>query len=277
MDESVSKEICLHGPKWGSLHGGYFSDVVIARPLVEKIIEALTHSRPEAVVDLGGGTGFLLSQLVGRGVVAGMKLVNLDCSDVQLATASGQLIHCILASIADFRRKDIAPEKDRLLWIMRSALHYFGENGLLPALQYLRGQAREGEFFVHQTASFESERDADCLNFLYREMGSHKWYPTVNQLCRLMVRAGWHLIDVSPAPALPLTSEELDRRYHIGRNDIMRIRNEIAQQFGKVNGIFTPLPEGFCAHLHYRIYTCVASDQKISDTTSTVRRCLHCP
>jgi len=51
------------------------------------------------------------------------------------------------------------------------------EAGLLPALLHLHSQARKGEIFLHQTASFEDKWDADCLNALYRHMNSDKWYP----------------------------------------------------------------------------------------------------
>ena len=97
--------------------------------------------------------------------------------------------------------------------MMRSVLHYFGEAGLLPVLLHLHSQAREGEIFVHQTASFEDKRDAACLNALYRHMHSDKWYPTVSELESSMTKAGWRVTDMSPAPALLLTSDDLARRY----------------------------------------------------------------
>jgi hypothetical protein len=62
--------------------------------------------------------------------------------------------------------------------MMRSVLHYFGKDGLRPVLRHLRAQAKPGEYFIHQTASFERVRDANCLNNLYAMMRTQKWYPT---------------------------------------------------------------------------------------------------
>ena len=142
--------------------------------------------------------------------------------------------------------------------MMRSVLHYFGEAGLLPVLLHLHSQARKGEIFLHQTASFEDKWDADCLNALYRHMNSDKWYPTACELESSMTKAGWHLTDMSAAPALLLTSDDLARRYALQMADVMRIRDVMAQEFGVQTSVFGVLPNGFWAKLHYRIYTCIA-------------------
>lgn len=46
----------------GTLHGGYFSDPATARPLVETAKGIFAKSPVNVIVDLGGGTGFLLNQ-----------------------------------------------------------------------------------------------------------------------------------------------------------------------------------------------------------------------
>ena len=142
--------------------------------------------------------------------------------------------------------------------MMRSVLHYFGESGLLPVLLHIHSQAKEGEIFLHQTASFEDKGDAACLNALYRHMKTDKWYPSVSELESSMTTAGWRLTDMSAAPALLLTSEDLARRYALQKTDVMRIRDVMAQEFGGQTSVFGVLPHGFWAKLHYRIYTCVA-------------------
>jgi len=258
MNEQINREESVHGKQWGELHGGYFSDPAIAQPFVERAKELLMESRTGVVVDLGGGTGFLLSQLAEQGPCGDLALVNLDGSDVQLASAREAGIKCVRALVADFRRSDVGPEDKRFLFMMRSVLHYFGETGLLPVLFHIHRQARKGEIFIHQTASFEDKRDAACLNALYRHMHSDKWYPTVSELKSSMTKAGWRVTDISPAPTLLLTSDDLARRYALGRDDTMRIRNVMAQEFGGQANAFGVLPNGFWAKLHYRIYTCVA-------------------
>ncbi len=41
-------------------------------------------SRANIIVDMGGGNGYVLSQILARGVGLGVSLVNLDYSDEQL-------------------------------------------------------------------------------------------------------------------------------------------------------------------------------------------------
>ena len=182
MEDYIGTEKVVHGQRWGELHGGYFSNHSIARPLVETARGILARSPADVVVDLGGGTGFLLSQLASQGV--GTALVDVDCSEPQLALTDKEGILRLCKSIMGFRRADIAARDKRLFFIMRSVLHYLGEKGLSTLLLHLRDQAEEGEFFVHQSASFDSEEEAACLNALYRHMRTHKWYPTVEDLMK---------------------------------------------------------------------------------------------
>ena len=259
MNEQIGREESVHGEQWGELHGGYFSDPAVAQPFVDRVKDLLMESLSDVVVDLGGGTGFLLSQLAAQELCGDLALVNIDGSDVQLASAREAGIRCVHALVTDFRRSDVGPEGKSFLFMMRSVLHYFGEAGLLPVLLHLHSQAKEGEVFVHQTASFEDKRDAACLNALYRHMHSGKWYPTVRELENSMTKAGWRVADMAPAPALLLTSDDLARRYALEMDDVMRIRNVMAQEFDGQTNVFGVLPNGFWAKLHYRIYTCVAA------------------
>ena len=125
-------------------------------------------------------------------------------------------------------------------------------------LRYLRDQAKTGEYFVHQTASFDNEREAACLNALYQLMRTHKWYPTADDLRHRLADAGWRVTATDPAPPLLLTSKDLSRRYALDADDIARIREMIAGEFGEMSGVFQLRTSGFQANLHYRIYTCVA-------------------
>ena len=261
MKDPIGTEKVIHGQRWGALHNGYFSDPAIARPFVNAVIGVLTKSPADVVVDLGGGTGFLLSQLASRGLGAGVALVNVDCSDVQLAAIDGAGISPVHASIGDFRRSAVAREGQRLFLMMRSVLHYPGKNGLQPLLRHLRSQAREGEFFVHQSASFENKEEADCLNALYKHMGTLKWYPTVNDVRGRLEDAGWRVIDTISAPTLVLSSDELGLRYALDAKKLACIRDRMAKSSGEGSGVFRLTPSGFQADLHYRIFTCVATSR----------------
>jgi len=257
--DPIGTEKKVHGQRWGEFHNGYFSDQAIVSPLVSAALGVLAKSPVDVVVDLGGGTGFLLSQLVSNGISATTKLVNVDCSDAQLALKDSVGIIRVHASIGEFHRRDVAAGDQRLLLVMRSVLHYLGEDGLLPLLRHFRDQVSEGESFVHQSASFENEEDAACLNALYRYMRTRKWYPTVNNLNSCLMKSGWRVTDTLEAPSLALTSEDLGLRYALDASDIVRIRDAMVCEFGDESRVFRLTPSGFQADLHYRIYTCVAT------------------
>jgi len=261
MDEQVNREIGIHGREWDSFHEGYFSDANIASTLIDRIIAAVATSHPEVIVDLGGGTGFILSELSQRNISKDIRLVNLDCSDAQIDMARSRGIDSVHGSIDTFKRSDIDEEGRRFLYIMRSALHYYGQNGLIPALRHIRSQSREGELFVHQTASFEHATDAVCLNLVYEKMRTIKWYPTIEHLSRCLMNTGWSISSVYPVKTLPLTSHDLAMRYKLNDNDVRYICEDIMKKFGEADNVFRLCEGGFCAYLHYRIYVCIAAYQ----------------
>jgi SAM-dependent methyltransferase len=240
------------------MHGGYFSDLSIAAPFIDILLKVIDISRPRVIVDMGGGTGFLLRELIKRRIDSRIHLVNLDISQKQLAISQHDRIMPINKAFDTFRRKDTQMLDRRFLFMMRSALHYHGEDGLMPALRLLRFQMKRGEFFVHQTACFINDWDARCLNGLYDYVGTDKWYPTAEYLCRYLKEAGWSIKSIVPAPALPLTSQDLGKRYGLGKRRLSEIRYELMKNFAERKGIFELTPDGFYTYLHYRIFTCVA-------------------
>ena len=258
MKDPIEIEQVVHGQRWGSFHNGYFSDPAIASPLVNAALNVLAKAPADVVVDLGGGTGFLLSQLAAQGAGATAALVNVDCSEAQLAMAGKAGISAVHASIGEFRRRDVAAENQRLFLLMRSVLHYLGEEGLRPLLRHLRDQAKDGEFFVHQNAAFANPVEATCLNALYQQMRTPKWYTTVDDLKGRLAEAGWRVLDTITAPTLVLTSDDLGLRYALDAADLARIRDRMTNEFGEQNNVFHLTPGGFHADLHYRIFTCVA-------------------
>jgi len=68
MNAQIDREKDVHGVRWNEVHEGYFSDPAVAAPLVRKIREIVRRSRPDCIVDLGGGTGMMLSHLRAAGV-----------------------------------------------------------------------------------------------------------------------------------------------------------------------------------------------------------------
>lgn len=257
MKDYIGTEETVHGEHWGGVHGGYFGDPSIALPLVETVKGILNKAPADVVVDLGGGTGFLLSQLAAGGVDA--ALVNVDCSETQLAIATQKAISTVCKPLGEFKRGDIAAGDKRVLFMMRSVLHYLGKEGLSPLLRHIRSQARKGEYYVHQTASFDSSEDADCLNTLYGLMRTTKWYPTVADMKECLADTGWQVATVKPAAALQMTSDELALRYALNAGDIARICDSMQRSFGETQDLFRPTPTGFMAFLPYRIYACVAA------------------
>ena len=252
-------EEAIHGQPWGQMHGGYFSNAEVARPLVEAVWQMAEKLRPEVIVDLGGGTGFLLSQVQAGGVRKEIGLVNLDCSPAQLAMSQTTGVSSVHGSVTGFRRDSVVRGHDKALWLMRSVLHYAGEAGLSPLLRHLRLQAKPGECWIHQTACFDREEEADCLNELYRRMHTGKWYPTREDLQHRLEQEGWQVISVLPAPVLHLDSAELSRRYGLSDSETRQIGEEMANELGPMCEVYRMTANGFQADLRYSIWLCEAS------------------
>ncbi len=256
MNSSDPRQETVFGPRWSRIHGGYFADPAVAAPLVGQVLDVAARDRPDVLIDLGGGTGFLLSRLRAAGLPAGTNLLVLDDSPDQLALARAAGINGVQGSVDSFERSTVVPEGARGLFVMRSVLHYFGPAGLRPVLRHLRRQIRPGEWFVHQTASFQHRRDADCLNELYRLMRSPKWYPDVAFLREGLEAEGWRVADLAPVPPLPLTSQDLAERYHLTPGDLQRILERLPTDPAVPPSVFAKTPDAFCAHLHYHLFIC---------------------
>lgn len=258
MCARTDPEQAVHGASWAQMHGGYFADLVIARPLVATVHEIQARDRPDVVVDLGGGTGFLLVQIRACGAGKGTALVDLDFSPAQLQVARESGLAVVNGTVDSFRRAEVVPAGARAMYIMRSVLHYAGEAGLAPLLRHVRAQTRPGEYWIHQTACFDADNDADCLNSLYRRMRTGKWYPTAVRLRAPLHDAGWEVVSNAPAPVLQLGSNELALRYGLTAADIESIRREMIRDFGTDQPVFRSDGAGFTADLHYQIFVCRA-------------------
>ena len=165
---------------------------------------------------------------------------------------------CVTGSAGNFRRADVAPAGARILWLMRSVLHYAGETGLDPLLRHLRAQAEPSEFWVHQTACFERAEDAACLNALYRRLRTPKWYPTADDLQARLAAAGWSVAEIRPAPTLQLDSAELGIRYGLDADALAAVRTDMIREFGAEHAVLHSRPDGFRAELRYALFVCRA-------------------
>jgi hypothetical protein len=259
IDDQINREIGVHGQSWNALHEGYFSDDAVARPFISVIKQYLSASETDVLADLGGGTGFILHRLAAQCKAASITPVNMDCSAIQLDTAKTGSLSCINRLISDFSRNDLAPVDKRILFIMRSVLHYLGKDGLNPVLFHIRKQALAGEMFVHQSACFANILEAQRINALYREMGTPKWYPTISELRESMSHTKWQVMDIIPAPSLKLSSTDLGNRYGLDTQALAKICDSVTRDFGEADNIFQRTEKGFVAYLHYRIFVARAA------------------
>jgi len=250
----IERERAVQGPDWDSVHRGYFSDPRAASVLVGAARRRAAESRPGTVVDIGGGTGFILGELVRGGLEAGIDLVNLDISPAQLDAVRHPRVRRVEGSVDSFRREDLARGDGEILFLMRSVLHYLGPEGLGPALEHIRSQMRRGEYFIHQTACFGDEAAAGCLNAIYAGLGTGKRYPTAGKLLDRLLRAGFSVAEVTPAPPLALTAAALGERYGIGPAGLERIGRAAVEKFGVRGGVFETDEKGWTAWLHYRVF-----------------------
>ena len=258
----ISREQDIHGQLWQDMHGGYFSSPDVVKPLVAKIAETYRDNPVEKVVDLGGGTGFLLSNVASALAENGFNpaFLNIDLSSEQLSAVSDPRIKTLCSSIDSFRREEIFQEQESAMFISRSTLHYYGKNGLLPAIKHIRNEMLKGEFFIHQTACFIQRDSRDLMNLIYEMMGTDKWYPTADGLCESFEKNDFEICEVSNAAPLPLSSESLIHRYGISSEEVKGILNRINNDFKSPASDVFELQgaDSFTAYLHYRIFVCRA-------------------
>ena len=252
------RERSIHGAEWDRIHGGYFASHAVAEPLTKAIQSAAVSAKPRVIVDLGGGTGFMLHELARHGLAVNARLINLDASTEQLGHGHDPRIKRVEASLTELRRAQFAKKDETVLFIMRSVLHYFGKNGCIPTLKKLRRLMQPGERFIHQTACFEDAAAAKCLTELYVLMGTEKWYPMISGLCMALTEAGWQVEATAPAPPLPMSSLDLARRYNLAPAKLMQIQKTLSTDCGECTRVFERTPRGFVAYLPYTIFTCVA-------------------
>lgn len=257
--QPVSKESCIYGRRWNSIHDGYFSDSKVAFPLVEAVRRAANKYRPEVVADFGGGTGFVLKELLKHKEFSNVRLVNVDSSCLQLSECSDNRIVFLEGSVDKVDRSQLVANGKGLLIVARSLLHYFGDSGLMPFLGHVRSQLKKGEVFVHQSACFENAEDAECLNHVYGRMGTQKWYTSVDNLKAALNESGFSVVNVCPAAKIRLDSSDLAERYQLDVKKKQLIQKELEQCYSQKPEVFTSSNGSFTVWLHYYIFTCKAT------------------
>ncbi len=254
----IDKEVGVHGSSWNARYGGYFGDPQIAQPLIEVIAREIQSHRPDVVADLGGGTGVVLRQLIEHMPSLTSRLVNVELSEPQQAQCDPRRIEVLARSITEVSRQDLAVGDGCLMFIMRSVLHYLGKRDVMGFLRRIRSQMASRESFVHQSACFETPQEAGCYNRLYERMGIDKAYFTVDELGDVVRQGGFEVVEILPAPTLPLRSSELVERYSVSVETMADITRELVATYGVLPEVLEPQGDGFIGCLHYRTYVCHA-------------------
>jgi SAM-dependent methyltransferase len=237
-EQSIRREEEIHGERWRTLHDGYFSDPEVASSFLDMIENVINLSHPTVIADLGGGTGFILGELLKRLNLPRVRLVNIDVSPSQLSTCNHGQIDLIQVSVSQVTRHQLKVEDGELLLIARSLLHYFDQSGLRRLLRHIRHQLIEGEFFIHQSACFQHSEDADCLNLIYDLMGTDKWYGTIGKMEEMLREERWEICSISSAPKLHLSSQDLSERYRLSSNQVELMQIEVERQYAQKPDVF---------------------------------------
>ena len=139
MSYNVKREAHVHGELWAKQAAGYFSDPNMVKDYVAAIMRVASNDKPSVIADLGGGTGFILEQLIEAGLTENVKLVNIDESDAQLAMCKDPRITPRKGAFQSFRRVDIMGETESLMLISPSVLQYGGIFKQKPWLNHVHG------------------------------------------------------------------------------------------------------------------------------------------
>lgn len=251
----IESEKHVHGERFIKLFGGYFGDPQVARPLVDAIHRAIHAHTPRVLVDVGGGTGFVLSELLRVYPDTPCRLVDLDLSADQLGEERDQRITTLQASAEDVTRADLCAGDETLMLAMRSVIHYFGHANIVPFLKHLRSLLNPGEVMVHQTACYADAKEALFLDKLIKGMGAGKSPLTTDEVLGFLDLAGWRVLEFIPAPALVMDSDELAYRYHVTVDEIRALSEKVLSGFKTVPDAFRATRDGFTVRVDYHIFT----------------------
>jgi len=256
----IESERHVLGARFTKLFSGYFGDPLIARPLVDAISTAIQAHAPGILVDVGGGTGFVLSELLRVYPDTPCRLVDLDLSADQLREERDQRIRALQASAEVVTRNDLCPADETLMLTMRSVIHYFGHDNIIPFLKHLRSLLNPGEIMVHQTVCYADPKNARFLEQMIRGMGAEKSPLTKDEVLVFLEEAGWRVLGSIPGPAMVMGSAELAFRYHVTHDQIVDLSERVLGGFNMVPDAFAPMPDGFTLRTDYHIFTSMATN-----------------
>ncbi|NLO90748.1 MAG: class I SAM-dependent methyltransferase [Elusimicrobia bacterium] len=254
----VKLEQEIHGRRWAAMHGGYFSDPAKAAALIKNLRAAVLAQKPAVVADLGGGTGFILSLLAKNLKNSAPQLVNVDMSRRQTCECPSPGIKCINTGFEELRRKDLLGDRTGpLLLTMRSVLHYApGKNSCGSLLRHIRKLCQPGEYFVHQSACFETRQDAALMDRIFRLLGTHKHYTTERGLQAMLEDCGWEVLKSVRAPQLIFTADDERLRYGIDDRKVAEICRAVGNSGS--SSAKARASRDFTGFFKYRIFVCRA-------------------
>lgn len=258
MSDIIKREAHVHGKLWEQQGEGYFSDKRMARDYVTAILRVVQSFPPSAIVDLGGGTGFICERLIEAGIAEDIVLIALDASDAQLAMCTHPRITPMRGEIPAFRRSDVVGDDGRLMLICRSVLQYAGVSGQRPWLDHIRSQMQPDEWFVHQSGCADDLAMSSALNVLFERMGVDKWVPHKAALVQLLSEAGFEIAEDFPVPSVKMISEQLAFRYGFPPEALAPIAAELRRRLPDRHDALTCTPTGFVFDFPYRVFCCSA-------------------
>ena len=156
-------------------------------------------------------------------------------------------VDCTVSAAGDTVCGRVNSDNQPSPWLFQSSGPHDPANTFLP-----------GEFFVHQSACFSRQGDADLMNLLYERMGTGKWFFTKYVLLARLEKAGFAVRAAALAPSLEMSSADLGERYGLGPERMAAIGREIEGIFGNDLEVFTREKNEFRATLRYCIFTCEA-------------------
>ncbi|HNX91061.1 MAG TPA: methyltransferase domain-containing protein [Candidatus Omnitrophota bacterium] len=251
-------EARFYGKKWDIIHGGYFSDPAKSKYFVGMITAACKKEKPDAVVDLGSGSGFILNEISKRRLGCAPRFIGVDSSEKQLEVCKSRGMGCINASAEKFKRSMAVKKNEKLMLIMRSVLHYMKAKDQPKFFEHLRGQMKKGERFIHQTACFEGRNEVAAMNRCYKLMRTTKTYFTPQDLKKMMAKAGFRTIRCKKTCSVRVESEDLAMRYGLDSDDIKKIIDKVSAMPGGKDIIKRVGDGSFIMNFKYYIFECVA-------------------
>ncbi len=189
----------------------------------------MVSQRPDVLVDIGGGSGSIISQLAERDAWRKVRFMNLDLSYENGNISQGTGPFSSSSHGAEIKREKLVEEGQRLMMINRSPLQTLGMDNQRPFISKMRRLMRPGEAIVMQVSCFDSEEAKDCMNTLQSLMGTGDWYPTRSLVESMMKASGWEVLGWNDSPPMEIRSEDLKGRYGLSYRELASMRDVVTR------------------------------------------------